>query len=394
LALEDRVVPSTITWDNRGQTSDGFAAVFGANANLARFDVDNALYDWQNLISNFNYSNGTNTFHVSISVSSTGFGFNTSYGGSWVLNGKPTRASISIGGGSDGHGAGYYLDPTPYSYEEFEGTIINPSTLSATSGGPADGKLDLYSRITTALPLALGINDASNELFTGDPNHYLTNTGHADTVCPGTLWTYHGPDVNALFTSDNGCNSNRPNAFQIARPSIGNQVTSAGVTYFGADDVGAWAGTTFSRRYLPSSLMAEVLHDSYGYTINFLSDYSAYIDYNPTTHNVLVRDGSHGTGTYPSQNNPSNDTITLSTVSDPLTHETSTQIYVQIGNPTPGTGPNFTYSVGFFAAPMSSITLNTTDGMDTITLQNANALYATIPRSRSTWVAALPRLIS
>jgi hypothetical protein len=35
-ALEDRAVPSTITWINRGQASDDFAAVFRSNASLAR----------------------------------------------------------------------------------------------------------------------------------------------------------------------------------------------------------------------------------------------------------------------------------------------------------------------------------------------------------------------
>ena len=377
LTLEDRVVPSTITWDNRGQASDGFAAVFGANANLARSDVDAALADWANLISNFNYSNGTNTFHVSISVGGTGFGASTSYGGSWQLNGKPTQASIGIGGGNDGHGAGWYLDPTPTSYEEFEGNIITPYTLSATPGGPADGKFDFYSIVAIEFAHAAGLNDAGNELFTSDPNHYLTNTGRADAVCAGTLWAYHGPDVNALFTSDNGCNQNRSNALHTALPNTGNQVTVSGTTYFGADDIDVPVYFS-SRRYFPSNLAAQVLHDSYGYTINAPTGHSAYIDYNPATRNVLVRDQSHGTGIYPSQNNPSNDTITISTISIPIVNVTLIQISVQIGNPTPGTGPNPTYSEAFDARTVSSITVNTTDGADTITIQNVNALFAAI----------------
>ncbi len=376
LTLEDRVVPSTITWDNRGQTSDGFAAVFGANANVARSDVDAALADWANLISNFNYSNGTNTFHITISVGGTGFGSSTSFGAQ--LNGKPTSGSISIGGGSDGHGAGYFLDPTPSNDEEFQGTIINPYALSATPMGPADGKRDLYTTVTTTFSVAAGINDAPNELFTSDPNHYLTNTGHADALCPGTLWTYHGPDVDALFTSDAGCSASHASAVRIALPDAGNQVTAGGVTYFGAADVGTPLAIP-GQRYLPSNLDAQILHDSYGYTVNPPTGHSAYVDYNPTTHNVLVRDGSHGAAKYPSQNNPSNDTITISTFSIPAPpFLTYIQFDVQIGNPTPGTGPSPTYSEAFLANTVSSITLNTTDGADTISLQNTFALFAAI----------------
>src|SRR5262245_12051701 len=65
--LEDRTVPSTILWTNRGSfdplgmpstdplyDKDGFNAVFGPNANLARQDVDAAIRAWENVIVSFN----------------------------------------------------------------------------------------------------------------------------------------------------------------------------------------------------------------------------------------------------------------------------------------------------------------------------------------------------
>ncbi len=42
-SLETRVVPSNMVWANRGQASDNFATVFGANAEAARRVVDALL---------------------------------------------------------------------------------------------------------------------------------------------------------------------------------------------------------------------------------------------------------------------------------------------------------------------------------------------------------------
>src|SRR5215217_79036 len=69
-ALEDRVVPSTMHWVNRGNTSgvgnDFFNDVFGANATLARRVVDSALQQWANVI--VDLKNGTNTIDVTIKM--------------------------------------------------------------------------------------------------------------------------------------------------------------------------------------------------------------------------------------------------------------------------------------------------------------------------------------
>ena len=73
-ALEERVVPSTILWTNRGMTSgannDRFDAVFGDRAEIARRVVDAAILSWQNVIQSFNYADASlkDTLRVSITL--------------------------------------------------------------------------------------------------------------------------------------------------------------------------------------------------------------------------------------------------------------------------------------------------------------------------------------
>src|SRR5687768_11345265 len=75
--LEPRLLFSTISWTNRGtmaNDTDGFNSVFGANSEWARGVVRAALDAWQQRILFFNYSNGTNTFSIDISMEPAGTG--------------------------------------------------------------------------------------------------------------------------------------------------------------------------------------------------------------------------------------------------------------------------------------------------------------------------------
>src|SRR5262249_3477427 len=70
-SLEPRRLLSSIVWSNRGSganDTDGFGSVFGVNANVARSVVDAAIQSWANIISNFNYAGGGNTYTLSISM--------------------------------------------------------------------------------------------------------------------------------------------------------------------------------------------------------------------------------------------------------------------------------------------------------------------------------------
>src|SRR5215211_6655419 len=79
--LETRRLLSTINWVNRGLASDRFGEVFGASANVARAVVDEAIARWQRVITDFNYSNGTNTYSLTVAMSATSIG-NGGVGGS------------------------------------------------------------------------------------------------------------------------------------------------------------------------------------------------------------------------------------------------------------------------------------------------------------------------
>src|SRR5262245_15663366 len=69
--LEDRLVPSTLVWNDRGSAgndSDNFNAVFGANAAAARLVVDQVLSDWQRALTALNQPGGGNSISINISV--------------------------------------------------------------------------------------------------------------------------------------------------------------------------------------------------------------------------------------------------------------------------------------------------------------------------------------
>src|SRR5262245_12536104 len=74
--LENRTLLSTINWTSRGRpTNDsaGFNAVFGSNAEMARNDVQAAIFYWQRVIVDFQNQPTViqvNTFNVNISMGS------------------------------------------------------------------------------------------------------------------------------------------------------------------------------------------------------------------------------------------------------------------------------------------------------------------------------------
>jgi len=102
--LEDRWVPSTISWVNRG-TSDYFDTTFGSNASAARTIVDRAITDWQNVVQNFNYQGGGNTFSLTVDSMNLGSSRGSTWNISTDVQGKPTAAVITLD--DDGAGGGW-----------------------------------------------------------------------------------------------------------------------------------------------------------------------------------------------------------------------------------------------------------------------------------------------
>src|SRR4051812_2026845 len=98
--LECRCLLSTIAWINRGSPSadtDNFDATYGHAADTARSVVDSAIQAWEAVIADFNYSDGGNTYSLSVSANDLGGG---SRGATLTFgqdaNGKPTNAAIQL----------------------------------------------------------------------------------------------------------------------------------------------------------------------------------------------------------------------------------------------------------------------------------------------------------
>src|SRR5262245_46771602 len=97
-SLEDRTTPSTIRWVNKGTSttdSDGFNSVFGTNAARARAVVDQALLDWQLVITSFNYANSklNDTYDMTVVMANSGTGLGANALPTLQLQGKPTAGT-------------------------------------------------------------------------------------------------------------------------------------------------------------------------------------------------------------------------------------------------------------------------------------------------------------
>jgi hypothetical protein len=270
--LEDRTVPSTFVWTNRGNSildSDGFNAVFAGNAATARAVVDAALSSWQNIISNFNFANGSNTFTLTISTNPSALD-NGATAWTGVLtdgHGRPTGGTIQIDAGTDGHGGGWYLDANPSS-SAFNGNQLNPYARDATPGGPAVNKGDLMMALNHEILHTLGLVSNPVLALMQNANGYLRNTGQPDKVdSPGTLFTFTGPDVLALLTSDEAASQDLGRAEHMA--AAGNTYVDpvTHLTYNGSVDA-VNPRYMFGRRVLPSLTDVLILKDAYGYTVN------------------------------------------------------------------------------------------------------------------------------
>ena len=238
-----------IVWTNRGQASDNFNATFGNSANAARAVVDAAIDDWERVITNWNRDDGTQTLQINISISGSGFAAAGTPAASAPADGKPTTGSITIGSGNNSpdpnDANGWYLDPRPNDWAEFDGTIINAFAGQSTGNlGP-----DLYSIASAEVTHVVGlISDKNNNggAYSGyrlESSGFATNTNIVDNAeglaLYGRFWTFDGPTVDHLMTSYN--------SGDLTNASWGNIVHSAGgggninfnnVNWRGSEDVG------------------------------------------------------------------------------------------------------------------------------------------------------------
>jgi hypothetical protein len=271
-SLEDRTLPSTIVWSNRGgpvSDTDNFNAVFGSQATAARAEVDAALSYWQNALQNFNYADGSNSFHLTISVNPTDHSNDATTLPGLLVDGqgKPKSAIIQLGAGTDGHGGGYFIDPTPYDSSEYQ-RGIDAYAADAFRGTSAGSGADLLTMVLHETMHAVGLNADPREAFQQNLHGYLRSTGQADQIDgPGSLFTFTGPDVRALLTSDDGDSADIGRATHLARPGNSYTDPATHLTYAGGWDV---LNPIYyvGRRMLVSPTDVLLLGDAYGYTVN------------------------------------------------------------------------------------------------------------------------------
>lgn len=358
--LESRLLLSAIVWDNKGD--DGFDEVFsGQQLTDARAVVQAAIDSWARVIVDFNEDDDNDPttglgstdepFLIDVTMDvddlddrdNGGSGDADGIGGSGI----PFSGEITLGTGSDGQGAGWFIDPTPYDSAEFRGNVIN---AFAGDASPAVGN-DMFTVVVAEMLHVLGLTDDVFSLLQLNQAGFLTSTGTTDAAFNlGTLWTFDGPNVDALLTSNNGgaSGSDFVAPIHVAEPNVAH---SFGGTFFGAQDAGN-AVYEGSRRYLPSRLDALLLQDAYGYQVAAPESFGTfYANFDPTTGNLLLRGGMRGEGIY-GITAGSNDSITLSREGGLL------RVDMSIGTPVPGTAANTILTSFFDFAAIQSITIS------------------------------------
>jgi hypothetical protein len=260
--------PADIVWVNRANTTtggagdtDNFGAVFGTVAPAARAVVDAVIVRYEQMIGSFDYPSAGQHYSLTLSVGAAGSGFGASASLATSLGGKPFSGSISMGGGSGGGtntDHGWFLDPTPFENGEFEGNIVNAFAGDAPSTSPAFNKGDFFTVVAAETTHCMGLFNT----LAGWTSH-TTNTGIFDNITGvGSYWTFVGPDISHLGTSDNAGSGDFHQFIHSAEGA--SNINFAAQFWRGAEDQGN-AFYEFGRRYLVNNTFSLMFHDAYGY---------------------------------------------------------------------------------------------------------------------------------
>ena len=360
-----------IVWINRGLASDNFTTVFGGNAGTARSVVDAVIRHYERVITNVNQSSGNNRIDVTISMDPNDLGFGGG-AGSYVVggDGRMTAGAITIDSGNDtngngtGDGAGWYLDPVPDDFAEFNGQITNAFAVDAPAGSPANGLSDLYTIVMAEMTHVLGINSNTSTLYNLAGTREWTDTNQSDTAEGGGVGTFHvfqGDLISHLMTSNNGGSGGTDRGVPLHGAGPGVNVNFNAQTWIGAQDA-MNASYEGSRRYLVPETSRLIMADAFGYTTTNAQQFgTGYANLNRSTGVLTVRGGDFHPGSP-----VTNDRIYITTQ--------GSTIYVAVDPPAdiagtwtlPGGGDFPSWTSTFTTSEVSSIVINSEDGDDDI----------------------------
>lgn len=283
-SLEGRLL-FAVVWVNRGSTavdSDSFGAIFGANQDIARQIVAQAVSDWSEVIRDFDYDGDNdpttnNSYQLTVTAADLGGGGRgeTNYTG---VNGagRPTSATVTMD--DSGGNGGWFFDPSPENHEEFT-SIVNPFQAGSSQAGN-----DFYRTIVHEIGHAVGIATGAGLAL----NAFLTAAGTDQNDPAAALNVFQNLagqfGVPVTFTNNGGGHIYEgpvDPAFPAA-PIHPNDLMNAGRT------VGPPA-----TRQLISDLDAMILADAYGYQITLPSQLNFFIerdalDFNDTLQQATV----------------------------------------------------------------------------------------------------------
>ena len=341
-----------IVWINRGQTGDGFAATFGANAETARRVIDQMIIDFERMIGTFNYGDGSSNFNLTVTMNG-GNGNGANAQTPTTLGGKPKSGVINMGRGGNGLGSGWFIDPTPADDSEFTGSIVNAFSGDAQAGSPASGLGDFYTVAAAETTHVLGLFGNSLPLWSSK----TTNTFVPDTAegnGQGTFYVFRGNSIKHLLTSNNAGSQNWGSAIHAAGPGV--TVNFAGDAYVGSQDIGN-AIYEFSRRYKPNRAFALMFKDAFGYGTEDPSKWGTfYAMRDPTSGTINVR----GTG--------GADHITVSVSGNTLSVSVDPKADVPGTGHLAGNGDVAAFVTEFDLAQVSGLVINAAEGNDVLTI--------------------------